>query len=181
MSPEPSIHLDVHPHATPPVFCERCATRLSSGTVEGVVRPCCPECGFVVYKDPKVAAGVIVMYEGGVVLLKRGIEPSLGKWVFPGGYVDRGEPTDTAAVREAAEEVGLRVEMEGMVGVFSYRDVPVVLVVYHGKVVGGELQGNSETLDVKSFPVSEIPWDSLGFLSTEEALTQWMAIKDIAR
>ena len=55
--------------------------------LEGQLRPICPACEFVVYRDPKVAAGVIVTLNGEVVLLRRGIEPSLGKWVFPGGYV----------------------------------------------------------------------------------------------
>lgn len=168
-----------HPHGRPPVFCERCATRLSTRAVEEVVRPWCPSCDFVVYSDPKVAAGVIVMVDGGVVLLKRGIEPSLGKWVFPGGYADRGEPTDVAAAREVAEEVGLDVVIGDLVGVYSYRGVPVVLVVYDGEVVGGKLEGNDETLAVKAFSPDEIPWDSLGFQSTAEALKQWMAMKGL--
>jgi ADP-ribose pyrophosphatase YjhB (NUDIX family) len=116
-----------------------------------------------------VAAGVVVTLSGEIVLLRRAIEPSLGKWVFPGGYVNRGEPTEDAAVREAAEEVGLDVAIGRLVGVYSYRDVPVVLVVYGGRVVGGRLHGNDETLEVRTFRPAEIPWDSLGFKSTADA------------
>ena len=158
-------------------YCERCGTTLMTKPIEGRRRPMCPECGFVIYLDPKVAAGVIVPVDGRIVLVRRAIEPSLGKWVFPGGYVDRGEPTDVAAVREAREECGLEVQTEGLVGVFSYPDVPVVLVVYEARCVGGELQGNHEVQEIGTFSPSEIPWDDLGFESTADALRAWIGTK----
>ena len=108
------------------------------------------------------------------MLLKRAIEPGYGKWVFPGGYTDVGEPTTVAAAREAHEEVGLEVEVLDLVGVYSYRGERVVLVVYDGRVVAGEPRGNDETLNVKAFPVEQIPWDELAFPSTREALEAWM-------
>ena len=94
-------------HEIPAQYCERCGSPLTKKQIEGRIRGFCPSCDFVIYQDPKVAAGVIVSLEDQVVLLKRGIEPSIGKWVFPGGYVDSGEPTEVAATREAQEEVGL--------------------------------------------------------------------------
>ncbi len=163
-----------HTHGAGARFCERCGHTLDRKPIEGKELPVCPACGFVVYLDPKVAAGVIVALDGQVVLLKRGIEPSIGKWVFPGGYVDRGEPTETAAVREAREEVGLEVAVEDLLGVYSYDGVPVVLVVYTGAVVGGTLQGNFETQEVRTFPPSEIPWEDLAFQSTADALRAWV-------
>ncbi|MDE3000772.1 MAG: NUDIX hydrolase [Gemmatimonadota bacterium] len=156
-------------------FCERCSAALVPRPVEGHSRPVCPACGFVVYLDPKVAAGVIVTLGDEVVLLKRGIEPGIGKWVFPGGYVDRGEPVEAAAAREAMEEVGLEVEIEDLLGVYSYPNVTAVLVVYTGVVVGGQLKGNFETLEVRTYPPGRIPWSELAFRSTVEALRAWMA------
>ena len=141
--------------------------------IEGTERAFCPACGFVRFLDPKVASGTIFDLDGRVVLLKRGIEPSLGKWVFPGGYVDRGEPVDVAAVRETREEVGLDVQIEDLVGIFSYEGVPVVLVAYSARVIGGKLKGNEETLDVRSFSEHEIPWKELAFQSTGDALRLW--------
>ena len=85
-----------------------------------------------------------------------------------------GEPTTVAAVREAEEEVGLQVEVLDLVGVYSYRGERVVLVVYDGRVVSGEPCGNEESLDVKAFPVDQIPWDELAFPSTREALETWI-------
>lgn len=157
-------------------FCERCSAALVLKPVEGHIRPVCPACGFVVYLDPKVAAGVILTLEDEVVLLKRGIEPGIGKWVFPGGYVDRGEQVEAAAAREAREEVGLEVEIEDLLGVYSYPNVTAVLVVYTGVAVGGELKGNFETLEVQTYPPGRIPWSELAFRSTVEALRAWVEL-----
>jgi len=155
-------------------FCERCGSRLTQEEIEGRIRSVCPACEFVVYLDPKVAAGVIITLDERLVLLKRGIEPSIGKWVFPGGYVDVGEPTHQAAAREAREEVGLEVAIEDLLGVYSYSGVQVVLVVYTGRVTGGNLQGNFESLDVQTFFPCDIPWQELAFDSTREALKSWV-------
>ncbi len=125
------------------------------------------------YLDPKVAAGVIVTLDGGVVLLKRNIAPGFGKWVFPGGYVDAGEPTEVAAVREAREEVGLDVEIDELLGVLSGEGERVVLIVYTGRVVGGKLEGNFESQAVATFAPEDIPWNDLAFHTTKKALKIW--------
>src|SRR6185503_4456074 len=92
-------------------FCPKCGDVLQSRALKAgePERLVCPGCGFVFYQDPKVAACTISMVDGGIVLVKRSIEPALGKWVFPGGFVDRGEPVPVAAVRETLEEVRLKV------------------------------------------------------------------------
>ena len=155
-------------------FCERCGGGLSWIVVEGKDHQACGNCGWVLYVDPKVAAGVILALNGELVLIKRGIPPSIGKWVFPGGYVDAGEPTKAAAAREALEEIGLEVEIEDLIGVYSYVGNRVILVVYSGRAVGGSLEGNFECLDVRTFPLGEIPWDELAFESTKVAIEDWL-------
>ena len=173
------IKREPHPHDVRARFCERCGQGLDGKLIEGIERAFCPACGFIVYRDPKVASGTIFALDGRVVLLKRGIEPSIGKWVFPGGYVDRGEPTPAAAVRETREEVGLDVMVEDLLGVYSYEGVPVVLVVYTARVVGGELRGNTECQEVRTFASAEIPWEDLGFQSTADALRTWAVRRDM--
>ena len=155
-------------------FCERCGGPLVWSAVEGKDHQTCSNCEWVVYVDPKVAAGVILALNGEIVLLKRGIPPSIGKWVFPGGYVDAGEPTDVAATREALEEVGLEVAIEELVGVYSYQGNRVILVVYSGHAIGGILEGNFECLDVQTFPLDQIPWDDLAFESTKASIRDWL-------
>ena len=134
----------------------------------------CGACGFVFYLDPKVAACTICMLDGGIVLLRRAIEPAVGKWVFPGGFVDRGESVTAAAVRETLEEVNLKVSLIGILDVYSFPDSPVVVVVYAAEVLGGELQACDECDEVKAFPPETIPWDDLAFESTRAALRDYV-------
>jgi ADP-ribose pyrophosphatase YjhB (NUDIX family) len=135
------------------------------------LRPVCVRCGYVHYLDPKVAVGtVIATTDDRIVLVRRAIEPGYGLWVFPGGYVDRGEEITAAAIREAREESGLEVRLEGLINIYSYPGRPIVVVVYKASVVAGELRIDEESLEAGLFTRAEIPWDRLAFLSTREAL-----------
>jgi len=91
-------------------YCPSCGGRLRFQAIEHepVEHPVCESCGHIVYLDPKVAAGIIPVTDEGILLLRRAIGPSRGLWVFPGGYVNRGEHVRGAAERETREEVGLR-------------------------------------------------------------------------
>jgi ADP-ribose pyrophosphatase YjhB (NUDIX family) len=135
---------------------------------------CCGACGFVFYLDPKVAACAICMLDGGIVLLRRSIEPGLGKWVFPGGFVDRGESVAAAAMRETMEEVNLKVTLTDILDVYSFPKSPVVVVVYAAEVVGGELFACDECDEVSVFPPESLPWDDLAFDSTRAALRDYV-------
>ena len=92
-------------------FCPRCGGALEKRSIKAMEpkRLVCRACSFIFYQDPKVVAGTIFTLNGRVVLLRRGVEPAMGKWVFPGGYVDRGESVQEAAVRETLEESRVRV------------------------------------------------------------------------
>jgi 8-oxo-dGTP pyrophosphatase MutT (NUDIX family) len=90
-------------------FCPKCGGMLTRRSIK-VSEPnrlVCDACGFVFFQDPKVAVGTIVPIEGKILLIRRAIEPAYGKWVFPGGFVDRGERTEEAAIRETREESNL--------------------------------------------------------------------------
>jgi len=158
-------------------FCPRCGGTLVSRELKAgePARLCCDGCGFVFYLDPKLAACTIPLYEGGIVLLRRSIEPAKGKWVFPGGYVDRGEKLEEAAVREAREECGLDVELERLVSLHSYRGRTPIIIVWAARAVGGELRTDEESLEVRTFEAETIPWDDLAFESTGEALRTYFA------
>jgi 8-oxo-dGTP diphosphatase len=136
----------------------------------------CTRCGFVFYIDPKIAVGTIIKTRGGrIVLVRRAIEPGYGLWVFPGGYVDRGEPLTAAAVREAREECGLDVRLEGLVNIYSYPGRAPVIVVYAATSVGGELCADEECLETAEFDGASIPWAELAFRSTHEALRDYLS------
>jgi ADP-ribose pyrophosphatase YjhB (NUDIX family) len=173
-----SEHLH-HPHAANAdfAFCPKCGADLEPRTLKAGEPPrlVCTACDFVFFLDPKVATGCIVEPAGRIVLLRRAIEPGYGKWVFPGGYVDRGERVEEAAVREMEEECRLRVRLTSLVGVYSYPGRPVVVVVYAGEVVGGQLEAADEALEARTFAPAEIPWAELAFTSTYDALADYTA------
>ena len=158
-------------------FCPTCA-----GALEGRVlkagdpeRLVCTKCGQVLYLDPKVAVGTIIRTEDEqLVLVRRAIEPGYGLWVFPGGYVDRGEEVTSAAVREAREEAGLEVELDGLVNIYSYAHRSLIVIVYAARIVGGELCTDEECLEARLFRPADIPWDQLAFHSTTQALRDYL-------
>ncbi len=169
---------NTHPEPRPPKpgetprFCPACGGALAlrlikEGEPERLV---CQACGRVEYLDPKVAACVVPEREGQILLLRRAINPGRGKWVMPGGFVDRGELPVEAAVREAAEEVGLNVEAGPLIGVFGTHVSPII-IVYGARRVQGEAAPLDETLAVRWFAPDQIPWRDLAFDSTRQALT----------
>ncbi len=174
----PAVAADQHPphRALAYRFCPLCGGQLDSrllrpGEPERLV---CTACDFVFYLDPKVAVGTIITTDRHrVVLVRRAIEPGYGKWVFPGGYVDRGEQIEAAAVREAREECGLEIRLEGLLNVYSYPGRTPIIIVYTATALSGALAVDEEGLEVAEFELSEIPWMELAFPSTRDALREY--------
>ena len=168
----------MHPHDERPYsFCPMCGGALEPRAIKQnePERLVCVRCGFVFYLDPKVAVGTIIRDgDGRIVLVKRAIEPGYGKWVYPGGYVDRGELVQDAAVREAREEAGLQVRLERLINVYSYPGRAPVVIVYAASIVGGTLMVDDEGLEARFFRAEEIPWDDLAFPSTHDALREYL-------
>lgn len=157
-------------------FCPRCGGRFEERVVkEGdPERLVCPSCSFVFYLGPKLVAGLIFEMNGGIVLIQRAIEPGYGKWTFPGGFVERGEVAEAAAERETREETGVRVEVTGIVGLYTYEGQIPAIAVFSGTPVGGEPTPLDETLAVESFPPDGLPWSEMAFPSTEHALKDYL-------
>jgi ADP-ribose pyrophosphatase YjhB (NUDIX family) len=156
--------------------CPKCGSLLESRTLKETEAPrlVCSSCAFVFYLDPKVAACAVLLLDGGIVLLRRAIEPQKGKWVFPGGFVDRGESVQDAAVRETLEEVNLKVSLTGILDVYSFTGQEVVVVVFAADVIGGTLEAREECLEVNAFSPETVPWDDLAFESTKLALKDYI-------
>ena len=170
-----------HHHTHEPIeyrFCPRCGGDLEKRIVKPTEpkRLVCLNCSFILYQDPKVVAGTIFTLDGRIVLLKRGVEPAMGKWVFPGGYVDRGESVHEAAIRETKEESQMDVKLGPLLNVYSYPRSPNIIVVYAAQVVGGELGAGDESVEARVFAPAEIPWNDLAFDSTRDALKDYIKL-----
>jgi len=170
----------MHSHDDAPYkFCPVCGSPLEPRVlkISEPKRLVCTNaaCGFVFYLDPKIAVGTVIrMASGKIVLVRRAIEPGYGKWVFPGGYVDRGEEITLAAVREAREEAGLDVRLDHLINIYSYAGRAPVIIVYAATMISGELAVDDEGLEAREFDLDEIPWDDLAFRSTREALQDYI-------
>jgi ADP-ribose pyrophosphatase YjhB (NUDIX family) len=157
-----------------PIFCTQCAARLAPRIVgaSGKAVPACPACGAIHWIDPKMAAGCIVVEGERVLLVKRGIEPGYGKWVFPGGHVDRGETVEEAALRETFEECGVVAEIEELIGLYSYAGRPVIVAVFRARLAktSPAPRALDETLEVGWFSADEIARIPLAFRSSADGL-----------
>jgi len=152
-------------------FCPVCGSELTERDVEGRALPACPACDYIAFRDPKVVAVTALVEDGAVWLLRRGIEPCLGEWALPGGYVDFDEHPSHAAARECLEEIGCRVRIERLLGVHhaGFADGGVVVIAYLGAITGGRPAPGPEALEVARFPLPEVP--PLAFGTHTEILT----------
>ena len=103
-----------------PTYCPRCGAALERRFAEGREREVCPACGFVFYRNPIPAVGVVVELDGRVVLVRRRYEPRAGFWALPAGFMELGESAEEAAIRECHEETGLLVQIDHLLGVYSF-------------------------------------------------------------
>lgn len=171
-----------HRHIAPQTirFCPLCGADLAPKPIEAGKHPemVCTGCEFIFYMTQKVVAGTIPWQDGKLLLTRRAIDPANGKWTFPGGYVDWGETVDAAALRETWEETGLTVKLGGLIGVYSYANSPVVIVVYRARVLGGTLTLCHENDRLEWVAPADVPWDELAFPSTVEAMRDFLVRPD---
>ena len=156
-------------------FCPACAAPLETNDVAGRPRPVCSKCGHVVYYDPKVAATCIVEQDGKILMIRRALQPGIGLWSVPGGYVDRGEVVEEAAAREVLEETGLEVEVQRLVGLFSEQGHPVIVAAFEARKTGGALEAGPEAQEVGFFGFDYVP--PLAFPRDVRILERWKSMR----
>jgi ADP-ribose pyrophosphatase YjhB (NUDIX family) len=137
----------------------------------GEVRLTCPNCGWVHYEDPKVAAGVVIVIDGRILLVRRIMDPYAGLWSIPAGFVNALEDPARAAERECREETGLQVEhgdlFEMLTGREHSRGADIFLV-YNARVIGGDLHAADDADKAAWFPLDDLP--ELAFASTKKVI-----------
>ena len=159
-----------------PRFCPACGRPVEPRTLEADHRPrlVCPE-GHVTWRNPRVVVGTLPVRDGRLYLARRAIEPALGRWGNPSGFLELGESTQEGARRETEEETQLLVEIGRLIGVYSRPHAGVITIVYEASVVGGVPEPAAETSEVRDYGPDEIPWDELAFSTVESALRDWVA------
>jgi ADP-ribose pyrophosphatase YjhB (NUDIX family) len=158
-------------------FCPRCRAELTAGSA----RVECPACGFVSYANPKPTATAVCVDDCGRVLLaRRAIEPYLGAWDLPGGFVEEHEHPLDALRRELREETGLEVEPRDFLGVWTDRyggdstAQTTLNLFWSARVTGGEPQAADDVSELRWFAPNELPPDrELAFDCVSLALAAW--------
>ncbi|HEX2172842.1 MAG TPA: NUDIX hydrolase [Dehalococcoidia bacterium] len=159
-------------------FCPRCGGDLESRFLEAENhdRLICSGCAYIFYQNPKIVVGTLPIRDGRVLLLRRGIEPRLGAWTFPAGFLELGETVEEAACRETFEECQVRIRLDALLNVYSRPQIGIVNIVYLASILDGTPCVNPEALEFGEFAPDEIPWDELAFTSTTHALEDWIRV-----
>ena len=153
-------------------FCIRCGTPLTTRRTEGRDRQVCPSCGWVYYPKPNIASAVALVQDGDVLLVRRRYEPFKDRWSLPSGFMEYGESPEETAVRELKEELGVDVELTGLVGVEMERGDPrglCLLLVYTGRITGGRMSAADDAAEVRTFPLDRLP-EEIAFEAHRRAL-----------
>jgi len=157
--------------------CSRCGTGLVFGAVDGDHRDrlVCPACGWIAYVNPRLVVTALPLTDAGqVVLIRRGIEPAVGAWAQPGGFLEIDETVNQGAVRETLEETGLLIEPGEVIGLYSRLEAAVVVLVFEARIVGGAFRLSPEATEIVAFEPRAIPWPEIAFKTTYWALSDWL-------
>ncbi|MBN1680412.1 MAG: NUDIX hydrolase [Anaerolineae bacterium] len=160
----------------PPVnFCQVCGHALVDRMAYGQMRRVCPECNYIHFSDPKVAAVVFIERENHVLLVRRRVNPERGKWALPAGYIDDGEDPRSAARREVAEETGLDVKITRLLDVQagSPDSGASIVIIYAAQALSGTAQAHDDVDGVLWYAAGD-PLPELAFDSTRTMLDAWI-------
>jgi ADP-ribose pyrophosphatase YjhB (NUDIX family) len=157
-------------------YCVKCGAPLVTKVIEGRELEACPNDDFVLWRDPKVAAAMVVEVDGGIVLGRRAIEPGYGLWCLPGGFVNDDEDPAAAAVRECMEEIGAAVEVTALIGVYHVPKTAassMIGIAYLGRPTEGDtLVAGGEMLEVRVFSRDALP--PMAFSSHQAILDEYL-------
>ena len=162
--------------APPNKYCSQCGAPVARSIPDGEdrEREVCPACNFIHYRNPIPVVGCVPEYEGRILLCRRAIDPRLGYWTVPAGFMELDETLEEAALRETREEACAELRLGEL---FSIVDVPragQVHFFFRGEVVNGRFKPGVESLDVRLFDPDEIPFEDIAFRSGIIALRRYL-------
>ncbi|WP_233863535.1 NUDIX hydrolase [Paraburkholderia adhaesiva] len=161
-------------------FCSTCGQTVSLLVPPGDNRErfVCSACGTVHYENPRNVVGTVPVWEDKVLLCRRAIEPRYGYWTLPAGFMEMGETTSEAAVRETLEEAGARVEIQNLFSLLNVPRVHQVHLFYLARLLDTNIAAGEESLEVRLFEEHEIPWDDLAFPTIVQTLRFFFADRE---
>ena len=130
----------------------------------------CISCETIHYQNPNVVAGCIPAWNDQVLLCRRSIEPRYGLWTLPAGFMEMGETSTEAALRETLEEANARVEIQGLYVVINLPQVNQVYMMFRARLLDLDFRPGAESLETALYSEAEIPWDELAFRTIRHTL-----------
>lgn len=141
---------------------------------DSLLRHVCTSCGYIHYENPRLIVGCVAEWEGCILLCRRAIEPRHGFWTLPAGFMENGETTAQAAVRETAEEAGAKILVDAPFALISIAHINQVHLFYRGRLSSPDYSAGEESLEVALLSANEIPWPDLAFRSVALCLERYL-------
>ena len=164
-------------------YCTHCGAAVEFKVPPGdsLPRHVCPRCATIHYQNPKLVTGCIVEWKGDILLCRRAIEPAHGLWTLPAGFMENGESTVQAAVRETLEEACARVEIVALFSLINVPHINQVHLFYRGRLLDTQFAAGAESLETALFSEADIPWQDLAFRSVTLCLKAYFADRAAGR
>jgi ADP-ribose pyrophosphatase YjhB (NUDIX family) len=158
-------------------FCPSCGAAVELRCPDDDNRPrhICIACGTIHYQNPKIVICSIPEWDDKILMCRRAIEPRYGLWTLPGGFMENGETTAEAAIRETAEEANARIAIGDPYSMYSLPHVNHVNILFRARLLDTDFSPGPESLEVKLFTEAEIPWDEIAFRPVKLSLEHYFA------
>jgi ADP-ribose pyrophosphatase YjhB (NUDIX family) len=158
-------------------FCANCAAPVVRRVPPGdsLPRYVCDQCGEIHYQNPRLVVGCVPEQDGRVLLCRRAIEPRYGYWTLPAGFMENGESVGQGALRETLEEAGARVDLGPLFSMIDVPHVQQVHIFFRADLLDTAFMAGAESLDVRLFAESEIPWEEIAFRTVAATLRHFFA------
>jgi ADP-ribose pyrophosphatase YjhB (NUDIX family) len=158
-------------------YCPSCGATVELRCPDDDNRPrhICTACGTIHYQNPNLVIGSIPEWEDKILLCRRAIEPRRGLWTLPGGFMENGESTTEAAIRETWEEANARIEIGDLYSMYSLPYINQVHLLFRARLIDLDFGPGPESLEVRLFAEDEIPWDEIAFRPIKYSLEHYFA------
>ena len=154
-------------------YCNQCASPVELKTPLDDNRPryICTKCQQIHYENPKLIVGTLSLYQNQILLCKRAIEPQIGKWTLPAGFLELNESLEIGALRETKEEACATPEIIRLLSIINIPRISQIHVFFLASLKTPEHAPGQESLETKLVSIDNIPWNELSFSSVKKTLT----------